>query len=61
MNLIRAAIDRPVAVMAAIVMIVMFGLISLNTIPIQLTPDVRKPLITLQTVWAGAAAVEIER
>ena len=61
MNLIRAAIDRPVAVMAAIVMIVMFGLISLNTIPIQLTPDVRKPLITLQTVWAGAAPVEIER
>ena len=61
MNLIRAAIERPVAVMAAVFMIVMFGLVALNTIPIQLTPDVRKPLITLQTIWAGAAPAEIER
>ena len=61
MNLIRAAIERPVAVIAAVFMIVMFGLLALNTIPIQLTPDVRKPLITLQTIWAGAAPAEIER
>ena len=61
MNLIGAAIDRPVAVMAAVLMVVMFGLVSLNAIPIQLTPDVRKPVISLQTVWSGAAPAEIER
>jgi len=61
MNIIRLAIERPVAVMAAVLMIVMFGLVALTAIPIQLTPDVRKPVISLQTVWPGAAPVEIER
>ena len=61
MNLIRIAIDRPIAVMAAVLMIIMFGLISLNTIPIQLTPDIRKPVITIRTNWTGAAPAEIER
>ena len=61
MNLIRLAIERPIAVMAAVLMIIMFGLVALNTIPIQLTPDVRKPVITVRTNWAGAAPAEIER
>ncbi|MDD9878994.1 MAG: efflux RND transporter permease subunit, partial [Magnetovibrio sp.] len=61
MNLIRLAIERPVAVVAAVLMVVMFGLVALNAIPIQLTPDVRKPVISLQTIWSGAAPAEIER
>ncbi len=61
MNIIRLSIERPVAVMAAVLMIVMFGLVALNAIPIQLTPDVRKPVISLQTIWSGAAPAEIER
>lgn len=61
MNLIKVAIERPIAVMAAVLMILMFGLVALKTIPIQLTPDVRKPVITVHTDWAGAAPAEIER
>ena len=61
MNLIRASIERPVAVMAAVLMVVMFGVLALYSIPIQLTPDVRKPVISLQTIWPGAAPAEIER
>ncbi|MBT8005398.1 MAG: efflux RND transporter permease subunit, partial [Rhodospirillales bacterium] len=61
MGLIRLAIDRPVAVMAAVIMIVMFGLVALYSIPIQLTPDIRKPIITITTIWPGAAPAEIER
>jgi len=61
MNIIRLSIERPVAIMAAVLMIVMFGLVALNAIPIQLTPDVRKPVISLRTVWSGAAPAEIER
>jgi hydrophobic/amphiphilic exporter-1 (mainly G- bacteria), HAE1 family len=61
MNLIKLAIDRPIAVMAAVLMIIMFGLVALKTIPIQLTPDVRKPVITVRTNWTGAAPAEIER
>ncbi|NQV98678.1 MAG: efflux RND transporter permease subunit [Rhodospirillales bacterium] len=61
MNLIRLAIERPVAIMAAVLMVVMFGLVALQAIPIQLIPDVRKPIITLTTNWSGAAPVEVER
>lgn len=61
MNIIRLSIERPVAVMAAVLMVVMFGVVALDAIPIQLTPDVRKPVINLQTVWSGAAPAEIER
>ncbi len=61
MNLIRTAIDRPIAVMAAVLMIIMFGLVALRSIPIQLTPDVRKPVISVRTNWIGAAPAEVER
>jgi len=61
MNLIKVSIERPIAVMAAVLMTVMFGLVALQTIPIQLIPDVRRPVITITTVWPGAAPAEIER
>ena len=61
MNLIRLAIDRPIAVVAAVLMVLMFGLVALQTIPIQLTPDVRKPVLTIETYWPGAAPAEVER
>ena len=61
MNLIRLAIGRPIAVVAAVLMTVLFGLLALQTIPIQLTPDVRRPVITVRTTWPGASPAEIER
>ncbi len=61
MNLIRTAIDRPIAVAAAMIMIVLFGLIALQAIPIQLAPDVDRPVISITTIWPGAAPVEVER
>ena len=61
MNLIRLALERPIAVLASVIMVVMFGLVALENIPIQLAPDVRKPIITLTTEWPGAAPAEIER
>jgi HAE1 family hydrophobic/amphiphilic exporter-1 len=61
MNLIRASIDRPIAVIAAVLLVVMFGLVALATIPIQLAPDVNQPVITVTTNWFGAAPAEVER
>jgi len=61
MDLIRLSIERPVAILAAVLMVVMFGILALVQIPIQLTPDVRKPVISLRTIWPGAAPAEIER
>ncbi len=61
MNAARFAVERPVVVAAAVVMILLFGFAALREIPIQLAPDVRRPVVTITTVWPGAAPAEIER
>lgn len=61
MNLIRLSIERPVAVAAIVLMVVLFGLIALARIPIQLAPDVRQPIISVDTNWPGASPAEVER
>ncbi len=61
MKPIAFAIRRPVAVLSMVLMTVLLGWLALKTIPIQLTPDVRKPLIIVETRWRGAAPAEVER
>ncbi|MEM7630411.1 MAG: efflux RND transporter permease subunit [Pseudomonadota bacterium] len=61
MNPIRLAIERPIAILAIVIMAVLFGLIAVTRIPIQLAPDVRKPIIVITTSWPGAAPAEVER
>ena len=61
MNLIQLSIKRPIAVVAAVIMAVLFGLVALRTIPIQLAPDVSRPVISITTRWNGAAPAEVER
>jgi len=61
MNLIQASIHRPIAVIAVVVMVIMFGWVALQRIPIQMTPDVRQPVIIVDTSWPGASPLEVER
>ncbi|MCY4149768.1 MAG: efflux RND transporter permease subunit [Gammaproteobacteria bacterium] len=61
MQLIEGSIKRPIAVIAAVMLVVLFGLVALTTIPIQLAPDVNRPVITVTTNWFGAAPAEVER
>ena len=61
MNLIGYSIARPRAVVAVVLMVTMFGALALRTIPIQLTPDVARPVITVTTHWRGGSPAEIER
>ena len=61
MNLISYSIERPIAVVAAVLMVIMFGALALRTIPIQLTPDVARPVISVTTGWRGGSPAEVER
>lgn len=61
MNLIRYSIEKPVAVAVVVILVVMFGLIGLNSLPVQLTPDVETPQITVSTTWSGTTPYEIEK
>ena len=61
MNLIRYSIERPIAVVSAVTLILIFGGLALSTIPIQLAPNIAQPTIHIRTAWRGAAPEEVER
>ena len=54
MDLVSYSIKKPVTILSVIVMVVLFGLISLNSLPIQLAPTVVEPVISVTTTWRGA-------
>ena len=61
MDIVKYSINKPVSVIVGVIFIVMFGLIGLNKLPVQLTPDVETPEITVSTIWGGATPYEIEK
>ena len=61
MDIVEYSLKKPVSVAVAVILLVTFGLIGLNQLPIQLTPDVETPKITVQTTWSGATPFEIEK
>ena len=61
MDYIRFAISNPVKVTVGVLLLVLFGMISLATIPVQLAPDVDQPIITVETDWTGRSPEEVER
>jgi HAE1 family hydrophobic/amphiphilic exporter-1 len=61
MNLISLSIHRPIAVIAVVFMVLLFGYVALQRIPIQMAPDVRQPVIIVETFWPGSAPAEVER
>lgn len=60
MNLTRSALKNPAAVVVIAVLIILFGIISVLKLPIQLTPDIEQPQISIGTGWRAAAPEEIE-
>ena len=61
MKLIDSAIHRPVSAIVGVLLVALFGIIALVRIPVQLTPDVDRPIVTVTTFWAGASPEEIEQ
>jgi len=60
MSLTAASLKNPTAVIAGVLLIALFGGISLFKLPIQLTPDISQPQIVISTNWRSAAPEEIE-
>lgn len=61
MGFISFAIQNPVKVSVGVILAVTFGLLAYFDTPVQLTPDVEEPVITVTTRWPGASAREVER
>ena len=61
MDFINYSIKKPVTILVGVILIIIFGLISLGKLPYQLTPTVTQPKLSVETIWAGATPYEIER
>ena len=61
MNLVARSIQRPVTVTVIVALVAIFGLLSLRSVPVQLTPNVDRPVISVTTSWFGASPQEIVR
>jgi len=55
------AVRRPVTTVAATLAIVLLGSVSLSRLPVTLLPDVTLPVLTIRTIYQGAAAEEVSR
>ena len=59
MKIIQDAIRLPVTTAVGVILLVLFGGLALNRLPVQLTPSVEDPEVTVSTVWPGASPQEI--
>ena len=61
MNVIEACVTSPVKVAVGVILVTLFGVLSILSMPVQLTPEVQIPTITVECRWRGASPQEIER
>ena len=61
MSIIELAVRRPVTVSVAVALLILFGIIGFTRVPIQLTPNVDQPVVTITTTWFGADPQDIVR
>ena len=61
MDLVKLSIRQPVSTFSAVILVMLFGFIGLQRLPVQLTPDVEAPKINVKTIWPGASPYEIEQ
>src|SRR5512134_522109 len=60
MKSITFSVRRPVTVAMVTVAVVLFGLVSLQRLPLTLLPELSYPSLTVETRFPGAAPGEVE-
>src|SRR5215207_6134190 len=61
MSLIESFVHNPVKVTVGVILVTLFGYLAITSMPIQLTPEVQTPTLTIETRWPGASPQEVER
>jgi len=61
MSLTTASIRFPVTVVVGVLLAIIGGMLALTRVPIQLTPEVQRPVINVRTIWSGASPEEVEK
>ena len=60
MKIVEASIRSPVSVTVGVLLVALFGMLALLRIPVQMIPDVERPMVYVSTIWPGASPEEIE-
>lgn len=55
------AIERGIVLSVAFLILCLFGIIAAVSVPVQMTPDLERPIITVLTQWPGATPLDIEK
>ena len=61
MHPIDSFIENPIKVSVCVLLVVLFGTLAMFRMPVQLSPDVELPTVTVSTFWPGASPYEIEK
>ncbi len=61
MWLIDSFVRNPVKVSVGVLLVALFGVVALTRMPMQLTPEVQTPTISIDTRWPGASPQEVEQ
>ena len=61
MDLVERSVRNPTKVAVGVIFLVLFGAIAFVRMPVQLTPEVQTPVISVETRWPGASPQEVER
>ncbi|MCA9240948.1 MAG: efflux RND transporter permease subunit, partial [Planctomycetales bacterium] len=59
--MVHQLIRNPVKVSVGVLLVVLFGMVALTRMPMQLTPEVETPTLTIRTRWPGASPQEVEQ
>ena len=60
MNIGRFSVKRPVTIIMVVVIMLMFGMVSLSMMSVDLLPDMDLPIMLVYTTYDGAGAEEVE-
>ena len=60
MDIFKLAIEKPVTIIVGILLVLLFGTISIISLPVQLAPDTELPKVDVFTSWPGATPDEVE-
>jgi len=57
----RFAIEKPVILTVAILILTLFGVLAIFSVPVQMIPDLDARLVKVSTSWPGASPQDIEK
>ena len=61
MGLTKLALRRPVSMVIGICALAVFGIMSIVSFPMELTPELEMPMMIVNTVYPGANPDDVER